>query len=102
MKTFLGNASEPRLQLPALSCCSDVPLFGSVVRFPFSDSIKIRPDDATKEQLYAAHMQSDFLHTFGLELTKSVVPVVIDHTGRVDATLGRGYPHLLVNFSQVT
>jgi hypothetical protein len=93
MRTFLDNPSQPRMRLPAFSCDSHVHVFGPIARFPFSESIKVPPDDSAEDQFYTVHMQSDFLHTVGLELTKSVGPVVIDHMGRVDATLGRDHPH---------
>jgi 2-pyrone-4,6-dicarboxylate lactonase len=38
------------------------------------------------------HFESDLVHTVGLALTQSDVPVVIDHMGRVDATLGLEHP----------
>jgi 2-pyrone-4,6-dicarboxylate lactonase len=34
------------------------------------------------------HFESELVHTVGQSLHKSAVPVVIDHMGRVDATLG--------------
>ena len=37
------------------------------------------------------HFESSLVHTLGPELAKSAVPVVIDHMGRVDATLGAGH-----------
>lgn len=37
------------------------------------------------------HCESVLLHTVGEALLRSAVPVVIDHMGRVDATLGEGH-----------
>ncbi len=37
------------------------------------------------------HFESSLVHTLGPELAKSAVPVVIDHMGRVDATLGTSH-----------
>ncbi len=37
------------------------------------------------------HFESSLVHTLGPELAKSAVPVVIDHIGRVDATLGASH-----------
>lgn len=37
------------------------------------------------------HFESSLVHTLGPELAKSAVPVVIDHMGRVDATLGAAH-----------
>jgi 2-pyrone-4,6-dicarboxylate lactonase len=34
------------------------------------------------------HFSSDLIHELGPQLSKSAVPVMIDHIGRVDATLG--------------
>jgi 2-pyrone-4,6-dicarboxylate lactonase len=38
------------------------------------------------------HCAADYLADFAPILKQSVVPVVIDHLGRVDATLGLGQP----------
>jgi 2-pyrone-4,6-dicarboxylate lactonase len=37
------------------------------------------------------HFDSALVHTVGQQLMRSVVPVVIDHMGRVDANLGEGH-----------
>ena len=37
------------------------------------------------------HFESALVHTVGEALRRSAVPVVIDHMGRVDATLGEGH-----------
>jgi len=38
------------------------------------------------------HFESELVHTVGQQLPRSAVPVVIDHMGRVDATLGLANP----------
>ena len=37
------------------------------------------------------HFESSLVHSLGPALSRSAVPVVIDHMGRVDATLGAGH-----------
>ena len=37
------------------------------------------------------HFESSLVHTLGPELAQSVGPVVVDHMGQFDATLGPGY-----------
>jgi len=37
------------------------------------------------------HFESELVHTIGVALLESAVPVVIDHMGRVDATLGENH-----------
>jgi 2-pyrone-4,6-dicarboxylate lactonase len=37
------------------------------------------------------HFESSLVHTLAAPLSRSAVPVVIDHMGRVDASLGAGH-----------
>jgi 2-pyrone-4,6-dicarboxylate lactonase len=45
------------------------------------------------------HFQSDLVHELAAPLAKSTVPVVIDHMGRVDATLGAEDPDFRALFA---
>ncbi len=45
------------------------------------------------------HFESSLVHTLGPELSKSAVPVVIDHMGRVDATQGANHADFAALFT---
>lgn len=45
------------------------------------------------------HFESSLVHALGPQLERSAVPVVIDHMGRVDATLGAGHPDFAALFA---
>jgi len=53
-----------------------------------NDVIKLTPRLAEAGMHLQVHFESSLVHTVGQEFLKSAVPVVIDHMGRVDATLG--------------
>jgi len=56
-----------------------------------ADVVKLTPRLAAVGMHLQVHFESSLVHTIGQELPKSAVPVVIDHMGRVDATLGEGH-----------
>jgi 2-pyrone-4,6-dicarboxylate lactonase len=56
-----------------------------------ADVVKLTPRLAAVGMHLQVHFESSLVHTIGQELLKSAVPVVIDHMGRVDATLGEDH-----------
>lgn len=56
--------------------------------FDVNDVLHLTPRLAELGMHLQVHFESDLVHTVGAALLKSAVPVVIDHMGRVDATLG--------------
>lgn len=56
-----------------------------------TDVVRLTPRLAAVGMHLQVHFESALVHTVGQELLKSVVPVVIDHMGRVDANLGEGH-----------
>jgi 2-pyrone-4,6-dicarboxylate lactonase len=56
-----------------------------------ADVVKLTPRLAAVGMHLQVHFESSLVHTIGQALAKSAVPVVIDHMGRVDATLGEGH-----------
>ncbi len=55
---------------------------------PIEDVIALTPRLAAFGMHLQVHFASDLVHTLAAPLARSAVPVVIDHMGRVDATLG--------------
>jgi 2-pyrone-4,6-dicarboxylate lactonase len=52
------------------------------------DVLALTPRLAEVGMHLQVHFESNMVHTVGQQLQRSAVPVVIDHMGRVDATLG--------------
>lgn len=55
------------------------------------DVLALTPHLADAGMHLQVHFESSLVHTLGPRLAESAVPVVIDHMGRVDATLGAGH-----------
>ncbi len=55
------------------------------------DVLKLTPRLAAVGMHLQVHFESALVHTVGQQLLRSVVPVVIDHMGRVDANLGEAH-----------
>lgn len=55
VQTYLDPPSTPTLRLPALACDSHVHVFGPRPRFPYATGLKVTPQDAPKDVLYALH-----------------------------------------------
>jgi 2-pyrone-4,6-dicarboxylate lactonase len=56
-----------------------------------NDVLKLTPRMADVGLHLQVHFESELVHTVGNVLLKSEVPVVVDHMGRVDATLGENH-----------
>jgi len=56
-----------------------------------NDVLKLTPRMADVGLHLQVHFESELVHTVGNALLKSEVPVVVDHMGRVDATLGENH-----------
>ena len=56
-----------------------------------NDVLKLTPRMAGVGLHLQVHFESELVHTVGKALLKSEVPVVVDHMGRVDATLGENH-----------
>jgi 2-pyrone-4,6-dicarboxylate lactonase len=56
--------------------------------YDVDDVLKLTPRLAEVGMHLQVHFESELVHTVGQALLKSEVPVVIDHMGRVDASLG--------------
>jgi 2-pyrone-4,6-dicarboxylate lactonase len=59
--------------------------------YDVNDVLKLTPRLANFGMHLQVHFESELVHTVGAALLKSDVPVVIDHMGRVDATLGENH-----------
>jgi 2-pyrone-4,6-dicarboxylate lactonase len=59
--------------------------------YDVGDVLKLTPKLADAGLHLQVHFESELVHTVGQQLLKSVVPVVIDHMGRVDATKGEDH-----------
>lgn len=56
------------------------------------DVLAMTPRLAAVGMHLQVHFESELVHDLGPQLLRSAVPVVIDHMGRVDATLGAHHP----------
>ena len=59
--------------------------------YDVNDVLQLTPRLAELGMHLQVHFESELVHTVGSALLKSAVPVVIDHMGRVDATLGENH-----------
>ena len=59
--------------------------------YDVNDVLKLTPRMADVGLHLQVHFESELVHTVGNALLKSEVPVVVDHMGRVDATLGENH-----------
>jgi 2-pyrone-4,6-dicarboxylate lactonase len=59
--------------------------------YDVKDVLKLTPRMADVGLHLQVHFESELVHTVGKALLKSEVPVVVDHMGRVDATLGENH-----------
>jgi 2-pyrone-4,6-dicarboxylate lactonase len=59
--------------------------------YDVNDVLKLTPRMADVGLHLQVHFESELVHTVGKALLKSEVPVVVDHMGRVDATLGENH-----------
>ncbi len=59
--------------------------------YDVNDVLKLTPRMADVGMHLQVHFESELVHSVGAALLKSSVPVVIDHMGRVDATLGENH-----------
>jgi 2-pyrone-4,6-dicarboxylate lactonase len=59
--------------------------------YDVNDVLKLTPRMADVGMHLQVHFESELVHSVGATLLKSSVPVVIDHMGRVDATLGENH-----------
>lgn len=55
VRTYLEHPTVPSIRLPPLSCDSHVHVFGPVSRFPYVESRRATPLEATKETLFTLH-----------------------------------------------
>ncbi|MVW72825.1 amidohydrolase [Bordetella sp. 15P40C-2] len=55
VQTYLPDPSTPTLRLPPLACDTHVHVFGPRPKFPYAGGLKVTPQDAPKEKLYALH-----------------------------------------------
>jgi 2-pyrone-4,6-dicarboxylate lactonase len=59
--------------------------------YDVNDVLNLTPRMADVGLHLQVHFESELVHTVGNALLKSEVPVVVDHMGRVDATLGENH-----------
>lgn len=55
VQTYLTEPSAPTLRLPPLACDTHVHVFGPRPKFLYASGLKVSPQDAPKETLYALH-----------------------------------------------